>query len=83
MPLIGVAVGIGLFLIWITGHWLGAVLALFGALALCSDGSAIWPNAIILFVLAPAPYLVRRFLMRSRIPDQGWGIELRAFRKRP
>jgi hypothetical protein len=82
MAIVSIVLGIGLFLIWVTGHWLGAVVALLGVVALCSDGSAIWPNALILFVLAPAPYLIRRFLLRPRLPDQGWGVELRAFRKR-
>lgn len=72
-------VGLAVFAAWITGYWFGAVAALSLASVLCFTGGAIWPQAGILFVLAVAPFIVRRFVMKPRAERQGAAFELRAF----
>lgn len=79
-------IALALFAIWITGHWFGAALSLATVTFLCLSGGAIWPNALGLFVLAAAPYIVRRVIERYRrkpaplpgSPERRWAISLGA-----
>jgi len=79
MELVAALAGVAVIFFWLLGNWIAAVIFAGAGLFLFSDA---WPYQVVAVILAIAPIAVRRLTGKTVPVPAGWGIELRAFRKR-
>lgn len=79
MEIVAAAVAVSVVAFWLMGNWIAA--ALFAGTGLFIFSGA-WPYQIVALILAIAPIAVRRIIGKRTAEPTGWGVELRAFRKR-